>query len=335
MKYYLGYYNNSEFKPIELENTEPTILSIVKFTTNFDSIMSLKQYLLEEEKIPNNEASLHYLIEKGKKGDKYYEPLKANKIYTLEYTSLFTLEGLKKFINENKYSKEMITILFSEYLRKYGYIDVIARYFKEKEFSQLIPILSGLSKVTSLHLNSKIKHVIDNYPELSKEEISSFIDYIINCLKYSNHDLINAYIYLLKSINFKNIPTIKYLHNWFSIVNDYNQSGERNYIDTPSEFRDINVEVDAFFNSIIYDYDSKKREYKKLEGKRKIQSRQLFDLSVILSDYYKHIYDEYLNSIYSDDESYDEDAEFLCQDDFERIGTTPEETGIKIRRISK
>lgn len=333
MKYYLGYYDNTEFKPIELEATEPTILSVVKFTTNFDNLNSLKQYLCQENKIPNLGVTLNYLIEKGKKGQKYYEPLKSSKIYTLEYASIFTVEGLKNFINKNKYDEEMIILLFSEYLRKYGFSKIIMEYLQSRNMSQLIIILKDLSKILSSNLKSQIDYLIANYETLTHDEILSHIDGITKYIINSNGDLVNTYLRLRSQINFKNIPTIKYLNNWFSITHDYNQTGNEYYANIPSEYRDINTEVNSFFYSIIYDYDSTQRDYKKINGKKKIQERGVFDLGVILNDYYKRLYDEYLSTIYEDDDTYDEDAEFLCESDFERLGTTSEESGIKIRKI--
>lgn len=335
MKYYLGYYDSSELKPIELEETEPTILSVVKFTTNFDNLNSLKQYLLNENKIPNHKVFLYYVMEKGRQGQKYFEALKTDKIYTKEYSPLFTIEGIKNFIAVNKYDENFITLLFSAYLRKYGFMNILAEYFKKRNIEYLLPSLGSLSKVVSPLLSSKIKYLINSYSTLTNEKIASCLDYIINSLKYSSTDLINAYFCLGSSVDFNSIPTIRYLHNWFSIVHEYNQTKGKFSNDLSGESPKINSEVNAFLNSIMYDYDSKKREYKKIDGKRKIQERQLFDLGVILDSYYKKVYDEYLETIYPDDDTYDEDAEFLCQEDFERLGTTSEESGIKIRKIYK
>lgn len=324
MKYYLGYYDNTELKAMELEGISTTILSVVKFTTNFDNLNSLKDHLLIENKIPNRNVSLCYTIEKGKKGHKYYEPLKTKRIYTIEFSSLFSVDGIKKFINEKKYDESMIVLLFSEYLRKYGFDSSISEYLKKLNIDQLIPILGNMSNRLSFPIKSKIDYLVLNYQRLSTREIQSHLEYIVDCLKYSNHDLLNVYLYLRSFIGFQNIPTLRYLTRWYNIAHDHNKIESECPSNSQGEYQGINTEIAAFLNTILYNHDSKK-----------VQERQLFDLAVILDDYYKRLYDEYLNTIYKDDDSYDEDAEFLCEADFERIGTTSLETGIKIRKIHK
>ncbi len=338
MKYYLGYYDNLDYRPIELEGIDTSILSVIEFTTKFDNLNSLKKYLLAEHKIPNINVTLNYLIEKGPKGNKYYETLKTNRIYTIESSFLFTLDGIKKFILENKYQEDMIILLFAEYLKKMGYSKTIKESLKNKSQNAtlIIPILKEIRKVTSTTIQEQINYIIDNYSKLTRDELANRIDYLISAFNYSNSDLVNTYLKLRPTLNFKNIPVINYIRNWFSIAHDHNEAGSAYYYEIPSEYRDINFEVNSFISAIVYDYDSIKKDYKKVNGKRKIQERPLFDLAVILEPYYKMKYDRYLNTIYREEEdSFDEDAEFLDESDFARYGTTSEEEGIKIRKRNR
>lgn len=337
MRYYLGYYNNLEYKPIILEEVSTSILSIVKFTTGFDGLNSLKNHLISEGLIPNNNANLYYLIEKGTKGHKYYERLKTDNIFTLEYSALFTIDGLKKFINENKYNEDMIVLLFGEYLKKFGYDKLIKDIIlgKSTDVNQVINFLKELKKAFSEDIQARIDYLLKNISLLSKEDILSNIDYISNHVVFNNIDLINAYLILRKKANFKNIPTIRYLSNWLNIARNHNRIGSEYYTSIPSEYCDIDSEIAIFFNSIVYDYDNDKKEYKKTNGKRKIKERPFFDLAAILASFYKKLYDEYISTLFVSEEEYDEDDEYLCEDDFIRIGTTSEEEGIKIRRINR
>lgn len=337
MMYYLGYYNNLDLTPINLESTNGSILSVVDYTTKFDNLNSLKKSLLSENKIPSYDVHLCYLIAKGKKGHKYYEEVKSDRVYTIESSAIFNLDGIKKFITTNKYNEDMIVLLLSAYLRKFGYSSTINQAIKNKcqNATLIIPLLKEIRKVSNESIQKIIDYIINNYYQLSKEEISNRIDYLISLIEASNSYLVNVYLKLKSSVEFRNIPTINYLCNWLRIAHDHNVAASY-YQEIPSEYRDIDSEVNSFISSIVYDYDPKTRDYKKVNGKRKINERPLFDLGVIIEPFYKLLYDKYIASVYEcDDDEYDDDAEFLCEDDFARCGTTSEEEGIKLRKVNR
>lgn len=90
MAYFLGYSDYGSYKPIVLHDRnnkkiENKILDVVHFTNSFGCENDLRNYLIERNLIPYHHSELAYLIDKGPKGNKKYEPIKmGNVLYLMD-----------------------------------------------------------------------------------------------------------------------------------------------------------------------------------------------------------------------------------------------------------
>ena len=344
MRYYLGYFDNKHYIPIKDSNMDESIFDVVDFTTRFASISDLRNYLYERKLIPNRNVYLNYVIEKGQKNKKYYLPLKnTNRIYTSESRMFFSLQEISRLLLEEVNNPEFVVYLYAEYAKKFGITTKILDYLCEltERQDKLPAILAELKIIIKLDeavviIDRIINHYDLNDYTIDKYDVIDDLTSLMTSISKDSTSLSNMIICLRKYTYLNKIPAFAHLGAWLrnSISN-----GARTQVEIPDEYCSTEEECNAFFNEIAYEYDYKKHEYMKKNGERKIKERNVFDLGVLLEQYHRSLYEEYINAIndmnnsknYEDDYDEYEKEEFLEEDDFERIGTTSEEAGIKLR----
>lgn len=344
MKYFLGYYYNNEYHSIKDSNIGISILDVVNFTTQFASMESLIKFLFDKNLIPHEYCKLAYVIEKGSKDNKSYSPLKrVENIYLAEHKEFFSTSEVYNLLRSLEHDFDFMTYLYSEYMKKFG-IDNKIKYFLEEvieDTSKLRKVIKQLcfalnSENARVILSSLVDELDKDDNEIDKNTLYSNMSDLIGVILSDQVSLTNATICLIRYIEVNRIPTLLKLNAWLS--RGINQSYDiRIYnSDTDSEV-DSNLEV--FYNEVLYDFDYEKKEYKKINGKRKFKERSFFDLCSIIADYHIMLYQDYVDleeenvqSISSNRTTGDEEyEEFLEEEDFERLGTTSEEAGIKLK----
>lgn len=343
MKYYLGYYDTHEYRPIKSAEIGDTLMKVVDYTTSFTSIKKIKEDLFNKRLIPNPTVRIDYVIEKGPKDNKSYHILNStDQIYTLEAKRFFDVATLKESLSSEANNSEFVALLNSKYIKKYGYINNILAYLLNLNESDLELILVKVKKIV---LSDETKNAIENILNYINEHkgsinydiLDGYIESFIRAIKRNPYDITNMFIFFKKYIGFRTIPAMSYLSRWLQITIDESRNGG-DFIDSVEEAANKESALNYFFNEIVYEFDYKKKEYKKENGKRKINYREMFDLGVFVADYYQAIYEEYVESMKSsnkyeeEDDSYDGEEEFLEEEDFARIGTTSEDAGYNLRR---
>lgn len=347
MKYYLGYSNNYTYKPIISEKIGDNLKSIVEYTTSFSSISKIKDALVKEGLIPNRGVRIDYVIAKGPKNNKTYHTLNStNEIYTSDSKKYFEPSSLKMTIDSEIDSSDFVVLLNSKYIKKYGYVNSIFSYLRSLDEETLKSVLVNLSKIC---LSSKTKNAIEdtisfldkNSCAVNYNELSIYLESIMDSIKNDPYDITNSFTFFKKYINFRPIPAMNYLYRCLLItINE--ATNIDGYLDPHEELETKESVITKFFNEIVYDFDYVKKEYKKENGKRKINYREMFDLGAIVEEYFRNLYADYVDSIQETVKTYvieeqdtstdDEEEEFLEEADFERMGTSSEENGYNLRR---
>ncbi len=343
MKYYLGYYDNHEYKPIKSLEIGDTLMNVVDYTTSFTSIKKIKDDLYSKKLIPNPTVRIDYVIEKGPKNNKSYHILNStDQIYTSESKRFFDVTTLKELLSSEVDNSEFVALLNSKYIKKYGYINNILAYLLNLNEEDLASILEKLIKVilsveAKTSIEKTLNYINEHKDSINYDIIDGYIESLIRTIKTKPYDITNMFIFFKKYIEFRTIPAMSYLSRWLQIAIDESRNGGV-YIDSMEESINEESALNYFFNEIVYEFDYRKKEYKKENGKRKINYREMFDLGVFVADYYQTIYEEYVESMKSsnkyeiEDDSYDDEEEFLEEEDFARIGTTSEDAGYNLRR---
>lgn len=344
--YYLGYLTKEgKLNKIEIKNVPTTIDGITKMTLNFDNVDHLIDELYKQGFIPRKDIYLTYLIEKGKKGEKVLTQLPSKyNIFTKDKLKYFNSKMIHEYINENKYNLEFMYYLYYSYLLKYGEGKQIADYINVigQDQEKLVDLLNKFEKLNISDITKKEISIIKKYiletSDINYDKYYDRLDGIIDSITSLPEDLVRIYCNFNKEINKKKIPTLIKLERMFQICAHANEIGIEKMHNDSDMYENIDPYITEFINMIIYKYDAKNHRYITENGKRVIQKREMFDLGTILHGYEKYsmeldaykafnqksVYDE-LNS------EYDEDAEFLEESDFERLGTTSIEEGIQIR----
>lgn len=348
--YYLGYKDlkNNRTEKIDLPGVESDIASIASFTMKFEDETSLKSYLKEKGLLPEGRLRLMYLIEKGKKNEKYLIEVPGyTHIFTKDSISFFNSKAMARFINEHKYEPEFTLYLYYSYLKKMGLKDKIKQHFTSlinkpetlnKELMELINI--PLSKELKNGINRLIEYIQNTKP-CNLEVVSSSLNIILEKMVNSSVDLVNTYSKLINKFTFNKVPAIQKLRKIYSVSNLAYNMGVENFKYSQEFYQDISNDIVDFINLIIYKYDTKSKSYVMQNGKRVIKKREMFDLGSILEGYEMYLLEleEYRMKIEEASKKqqpsaeFDEDAEFLTKEDFAPLGYTPEEAKIKIRQV--
>lgn len=350
MAYFLGIKQYGTLKPIELvdenENKIPNkILDIMHFTTQFNSEDELKEYLLRKRLIANYSVDLCYLISKGNKDNRYYEIINmGDHVYTKSAQSFLSIQNIKQYINDNKYSDGFMDHLYSFFLRKYSLLSMAIKRFTSRAYDYY-QLSEWLNEMLSMNFSDDFKNYIDQilnfiddpkvtvknrYLSLTKaEEIcyQNLIDSIGYVICQDDNDVRKFVNFFKKYIKYPSIPAIAYLEKMHSMSYYHNTFGVQ-AVDSYDDLEDIRTYVDKFISALLYTYDSSIRDYKKINGVYKVNERNLCDLAMILATY-----DDYINCIdyhmeypntskneERDDDYSDEDdkEEFLEPEDFAR-----------------
>lgn len=342
MKYYLGYYTNKKYYPITLSIDNPyDILSIVKFTNTFTSLENLQEYLYMIGLIPKRNIPLAYVIEKGKKGEKYYNALRSGTtIYTASSSRYFNIQWIKDYFYNNKYDIDFIVHLYAEYLRKFGIetkiIDLLERTSNNINSTyQLLTEIKNIAVTDSLKslIEKFINYLEQNFSDMSYDVYYRLVEELKNEITKDSFDFVNVYVRLKSKIEVPNIPTLRRLSSIFFIVNRIKEIGLSEYENSHDEYHNLDLELNAFFETILYSFDPKNNDFRKENGKRVLQSRNIFDLCVFVEAYDAYLLEQASRyMIKTEDYFYNEDDEFLEEADFERMHTTSEEQGIRLRK---
>lgn len=344
MKYFLGYYYNNEYQAIKDSNIGTSILDVVNFTTGFVSLDALRRSLCDKDLIPHTHCKLAYVIEKGPKDNKSYSPLKRiDNIYLAPHKEFFSTTEVYNSLKSLEHDFEFMTYLYSEYMRLFG-IDNKIKYFleevtgdKQKIRIVIRQLCLALNSGFARSILSRIVDELDKDDEEINEvtlhnEMKDLIEFILS----DQVSLTNAAICLIKFIEVNRIPTLIKLNAWLN--KGVNQSYDIR-VDGSDEAPSVDSDLDVFYNEVLYDFDYEKREYKKVNGKRKLKERSFFDLCSIIADYHIMLYKAYTEVEEARSQSIssltltndDEYEEFLEEEDFARLGTTSEEAGIRLR----
>lgn len=351
--YYLGYWDNNEYVPIDLSKLEyfkdkktTDILEIANFTTGFAYKNELQRFLYIEGLLPSPEKSLQYMIAKGKKGEKTYQPIKnGSSICLTEDYPYLKVGSVTTTLKEHQYDSSFWASLLAFNIRKLGFIntmkDSITKEISNPE--QLKDTLIRLKKVAPEPLivqdiDYLIKFITQYsnsiYDSEKYDYLSVTLSEIIDNLAIFNDSVIDMYRILCSNTNRSKLPVINNLFGLYQIAVRANEIGVENYEYQNDENHNFLEYLNGFVESLIYMYDSEKHQYKTKNGQRQIHSRNLVDLALFLKNYFaiRHYEPEFVQVINPLDD--DEHEEFLEEEDFTRMNTTPEEEGYSLRKNS-
>lgn len=346
MKYYLGYYGSNGYVPIKDKDIGDSIQQIVEYTTSFSNIQSIKEELCRKKLLPDPKFRIDYIIEKGpEKNRDYHKVNSTDKIYTLDSKKFFDIRLLKEVLDEEANNIDFVARLNSNYIKKYGYLNSIVSYLYDLYAESLFEIIQKLKQIalskTALDRLEKVeKYITEHKTSVNYEILDGYLDSFLRAIRSNYYDITNLYIFFKRYIDFKPIPAMQKLSQWLQINIDEDRTGEGMFMDSPYDLVNKNGVINAFFNEIVYDFDYTLKMYKQENGQRKVNYRNLFDLAVCVEEYFRELYEEYINAEIrtqppkEDQTSYDyyDKEEFLEEEDFRRIGTTSEEAGYNLRR---
>ncbi len=193
-------------------------------------------------------------------------------------------------------------------------------------------------------LKSIKEYLVQKGEYASCDILEGLIEAFYQAVLYNTYDVTNMYTLLKRYVKFKNIPAMNYLSNWLQTCIVNRKKGyKENYIS--NDGIELNTIINDFFNNLIYYFNYDKKVYKTENGSRKKNIRELFDLGVFIEEYYSSLYEEYIESLKKNesgcqttqntvdeiDYNDDEPEEFLEEEDFTRMGLTPEEAGYNLR----
>ncbi len=362
MAYFLGNKQYGKLKPLELidENGEKIpnkLLDILKFTTSFDTEIDLKEYLSEHFLIENFSANLCYLISKGPKNNRRYEIIRqGDTVYLSDAAKYFDVSYLKKYVDDHKLDGDFLSHLLSFYLKKFGLLSLALKQFNERayNYAELNNILESLLKAdfSQALINHllKIKELID-CPEsvdihgrvcLTKKEdtyYQSLLDNLYYIISQDDDD-VRRFVNVLKGrYRFPAIPAIQILEKINSICHYITTVGANN-MEEYDEDDNLHTNCEQFVSLLLYTYNPQTNDYKKVNGRYKVNERNLCDLAMFIANY-----EEYTDSInivvrntYSApptttafDEEEEEREEFLEESDFRRCGQSSADYGYNLR----
>jgi hypothetical protein len=312
MAYFLGYNDSGYYKPLDLKiENQNDILSIVNFTCDFPDEESLKEKLYEDQIITNSNITLTYLIDKGHRGYKEYLPLpNINRIYFSEHSSSFDAAKIKNYLNFHWNDKILFTSILASYLKKIGFEQALKKFLENNSRDHLLNVLKHLyTKSYNYEFNSYLQKLICSFSNGEIIDINKLCSYIVN----NNEALVITYRELENKLYLPKTSESGILLFIISLINQPN----------PQEYK-IKNNINMYLNNNIIP-----------SNLNKVSSRNLVDLGSIIQDY-----KDYLLSIdvkrysSSNDDDYDDDCEFLEEDDFARYNTSSEEAGIRLRHDS-
>lgn len=350
MKYFLGYCKNpgtasSYYYPINIDGVQTSILSVVEFTCNFESTTALKKHLWENGYIKTPNVYLNYVIEKGPKDSKKYLPLKnTSRIYLKDSKNFFQIPYLHNEISSMVRNPDFVVFLYANYIRKMGLEKKASDFLKRivtnkplllETLSQMSNILTSLDTQTALQ--NLTNYYKDNQDNIDYYEYESLVDKLFSKIANDDSITVNMIVYFRKYIDTTKIPCLRFLSEWLSYVLKGDNIFDSEF--DPDQSYGAEKYKNLFFDERVYSFDTKTNTIILKNGKKKINERNLFDLAVIVEDYNRQLYRDYINAItpqvqvnssITTIEEPDEYEEFLEEEDFARIGTTSEEAGIKL-----
>ncbi len=350
MKYYLGYYKNPRYIPIKDSKIGDNLTDIVGFTTQFSTINEIKAYLYSENLIPSTNVNINYIIEKGTKERRvYYVINSTDKIYTSESKQFFALKSIKEYLVQEGEEPDFVIFLCYKYIIKFGYLKRMINYLFNLDINSLIYVLkelksAQLSSAALEKIESILNYLSQKGEYASCDILEGLIEAFYQAVFYNTYDVTNMYTLLKRYVKFKNIPAMNYLSNWLQTCIVNRKKGyKENYIS--NDGIELNTIINDFFNNLVYYFNYDKKVYKTENGSRKKNIRELFDLGVFIEEYYSSLYEEYIESLKKNesgcqttqntvdeiDYNDDEPEEFLEEEDFTRMGLTPEEAGYNLR----
>lgn len=353
MAYFLGIQTSEGLKPLKIYdragNLIPnSILNLVAFTSSFNDSFELLEYLQEKGNIKDYQGRFFYLIDKGQKGNKTYSIVPGTEtIVYADDKNNFIPSLVRKKLHYKAFNTDFIEHLYAFYLKKYGMFNKSITYFKQLggQPYELREVLSSLLKYPISDQSRKYLYELLDILNVAivrgskrffeGDEARRFYDLLDQVDSYFSQldkDIILFCKVFSSKIKSNSISALNNLGAIYRLVCSGNTSIGEYWPDSDRD--DLDYYIDHFLDFTIYNYDKKLGSFKRENGKRKLQERNLFDLGVFLSDYDRfenYLYQSMLPTSSEQIDNESEHEEFLEEEDFLRINTTSEEQGITLR----
>lgn len=352
MAYFLGIQTPEGLKPLKVYNKNNdvvanSILALVDFTSSFDTSAELLDYLKETGSIEDYNSKLYYLIDKGQKGHKTYSivPGSSSIIYA-DNKNNFNPKIIRKKLHNRAFNIYFIEHLYAFYLKKFGIYNKCINYFHVigshpyelcKIISELVrypfseQVKSHLYQILDILDNAISRNGVRFFEGNEAKRFYSLLDQLDNVFQNTDRDIIMFSRRLSNNIKTNSIGTLVYLSSLYQMVHNASACKDNLF---PSDREDLSYYIDQFLDFTIYNYDKKSSSFKTVNGRRKIQERNLFDLGVFLTDYDEYeiyLYQAAVEEKTSPNMDEGDHEEFLEEEDFARLNTTSEESGITLR----
>lgn len=334
-KYYLGKFENGQYIPIKLNDVGTSILDVINYTASFPTVDELREFLLLTGDLQYFTDELVYLMEAGDKKNKKYEviPMGAN-IIDISNKKYFDKNYIYEYLFKNMYNQDFYSSLMFYYIRKLKLDKTI-----ENGIMNLINNPTRLLDFAAKkkYLNDEAKVVIDKLEEsFTKRDYQGMHNSLVSlnsAIQKDKNNLITAYYFFSPSMKKQYTGIVNKIDNAYRVIRRANNMGIDMYIQDPDEDHNLQTYITEIYNSLIFYYDSAKKNYKTDEnGKKKVNKRNIYELGMLIS-----MFEEYKRQQYEHEnpkivEYDDEHEEFLEEEDFRNLHTTSEREGYTLRK---
>ncbi len=310
MKYFLGIKKGLAWQPLKIvdrkgERVPNEILDIIQFTLTFNDKEELEAYLIDKKIIENGDLEFGYIISKGSTKDDEFERIyNGHTLYFRDSASYFKEEKIREKVNRQKYDLQFVDTLYASYLKKYDYVgrmmSSIDYRIKYENFALFLTQL--ISKPFTEEMIRILKRFHNAYTK--GETYTTYLEQLQDTLSNSPKDLI-LFVHLNHPDKFK-IPSLRYLREIHTLAHQIDEEGIL-YLEDFAEDVEENYSrvIQRFLNTVLYQYDRKTKEFKKEQGKFKIQERNLCDLGMFLYQYDVSLYHEKVKNSIEEDDDYE------------------------------
>ena len=318
MKYYLGKATNGSYEKIDLSKVvadSEDINSVYNYVFSFNNYQELVDDLFNRGLIDKKNVHLAYCsVFQGK-----LKPLfNGTTMYFRDAKDFFSVNNIRLFLYDNQYNLDLVNYLFLCEIRKYRVIDNLRKSF-EKNLSSKEAFLAHLDYLSKRRFSEEfLRRWKDMGNYVSTHEIRylrkdgllmGMINATMKDIVDSDHDLMVLY----NSESHGKTPTsLDLLFRLQCMVRQENSVGQYNFEMTSDEDNNVKGVIDSFLREELTN---------KTKDGRKSSPRKLIDLAMLLYNYC-HKNDKQVEI--EEDEEY-EDETYLDEDDFLRIGISPEE----------
>ena len=340
-KYYLGTYIDGELVPIKLADVGTSILDVVNYTGSFVDEVTLKDHLFDEQLIQYYNSDLVYIMEEGTKDKRTYKcvPMGSN-IITAGSKTIFKKSYIHRFLRQNMYNRDFYSSLMTYYIKKLGIASTI-----EKRIAAMVYAPSQIHEFaskTKRYLTNEAKKIFDELEDATVirdyNKMQRLLDELSSAIIKDKDNLINSYYYFRKSLKNMYTGTVERINTAYEVIVRANMEGIESYETNPDEDHDLFLYIDEIFNSLVHQYDSKTKKYKRdKDGNKKVNERNIYELGMLIEMYQSYQNEILLNRIKSEEETDEyevEHEEFLEESDFARLHTSSEREGYSLRKTN-